>query len=84
MQPDLPGDDALQRNRYLGHDVADEGYGPSLAGAVDCGGDGFVTTDCLECEIDAASVAEAKNLLNVTGTDASLEKPEPRTAAAVR
>jgi geranylgeranyl pyrophosphate synthase len=27
---------------------------------------------------------EAKNLLNVTGTDASLEKPEPRTAAAVR
>jgi hypothetical protein len=55
LQANLAGDDLLQREIDLGGDVADQGDGASLAGAVDGGGNGLVGAYGLEDEIDAAA-----------------------------
>src|SRR4029077_9412942 len=61
LQADLARDDFLEREGYVGGDVADEDDGAALASCVDRSGDGFVAADTFESDVNSFVVGALEN-----------------------
>ena len=62
LQADLTRNDFLQRQIYVGGDVANEDDSSAFAGGVDGGGDGFSAADTFKRNVYALIGGELQNL----------------------
>ena len=62
LQANLAGDNFLQREIYVGSDVADEDDRAAFASGVDGGGNGFGAADAFQGDVDALIAGEPENL----------------------
>jgi hypothetical protein len=58
LQANLASDDFLQRERDARRDISDENDGTAFADGVDGGGDGFISADGFESDVDTLAVGE--------------------------